>query len=57
MPVVASWHGTAGASIDEVLNREFVDRLSSLDFNLLSIDLLESVLSDLSQPCSRLAKD
>ena len=49
MPVVASRHGADGASIDEVLHREFVDRLSSLDIDLLSMDVLESFLSDPSQ--------
>ena len=49
MPFVASRHGTDGALIDEVLHAEFVDRLSSLDIDLLSIDVLESFLSDPSQ--------
>lgn len=49
MPVVASRHGMDEALIDEALHAEFVDRLISLEIDLLSIDVLESFLSDPSQ--------
>ena len=49
MPVVASRHGSDAASIDEVLHASFVNRLNSLDVNLLSIDVLEQFLADPSK--------
>ena len=49
MPVVASRHASDAVSIDEVLHAAFVDRLTSLDVNLLSIDVLEKFLADPSE--------
>lgn len=49
MPFVASWHGSDAASIDDVLHAAFVDQLSSLNIDLLSIDVLDSFLSDPSE--------
>ena len=49
MPVVALRHASDAASIDEVLHAAFVDRLTSLDVDLLSIDVLEKFLADPSE--------
>ena len=49
MPVVASRHVSDAVSIDEVLHASFVDRLNSLDVDLLSIDVLEKFLADPSK--------
>ena len=56
MPVVASQHASDAASIDDVLHAAFVDRLISLDVDLLSIDVLEKFLANPSETLDSASK-